>query len=342
MGRVFRRPMFRGGSTNMNGIMSGIQDRENYSLGSFDAQNKYRDEISKSVQSGIDPLAKLLISGGMNAFSENRGGGTLANLGLAFKDPTERLFSDLETRDQTDRENLLKGLGIDADNERTTNKRLQALADMKSKQDFEMSKLDKSIEAQINLENIKTQNKKINAQKEARVMLGPDATDEEINAKASEILEQRVFGVDKRFQQKAKQDKLDNYESSYGLTGTAAEEYYEFENNRGLIEEATGRPVRSFIKGQRNQKGQVDYTQKARNKPDGIYIDPINGNYIDVKNGVPTIIDNPLLPPKDNFDEPLNDPFATSNLPKIEEEVVDNIDEINLPGKNNNPLMNIG
>ena len=150
MGRVFRRPMFRGGSTNMNGIMSGIQDRENYSLGSFDAQNKYRDEISKSVQSGIDPLAKLLISGGMGALSENRGGGTLANLSLAFKDPTERLFSDLETRDQTERENLLKGLGIDADNERTANKRLEALADMKSKQAHDEK-----------LANIKNQSKNI-------------------------------------------------------------------------------------------------------------------------------------------------------------------------------------
>ena len=47
MAKVFRRPMFRGGSTNMNGIMSGIQDRQNYAEGSFDAQNKYRDEMSK-------------------------------------------------------------------------------------------------------------------------------------------------------------------------------------------------------------------------------------------------------------------------------------------------------
>ncbi len=33
MSRVFRRPMFRGGSTNMNGIMSGIEDRENFQNG---------------------------------------------------------------------------------------------------------------------------------------------------------------------------------------------------------------------------------------------------------------------------------------------------------------------
>ena len=31
MSKVFRRPMFRkGGGANMNGIMSGIQDRQNY------------------------------------------------------------------------------------------------------------------------------------------------------------------------------------------------------------------------------------------------------------------------------------------------------------------------
>ena len=31
MSKIFRRPMFRkGGGANMNGIMSGIEDRENY------------------------------------------------------------------------------------------------------------------------------------------------------------------------------------------------------------------------------------------------------------------------------------------------------------------------
>ena len=34
MSNVFRRPMFRGGPTNMNGIMSNIEDRENYATGS--------------------------------------------------------------------------------------------------------------------------------------------------------------------------------------------------------------------------------------------------------------------------------------------------------------------
>ena len=36
MSKVLRRPMFRkGGGTNMNGIMSGIQDRKNYNVGTY-------------------------------------------------------------------------------------------------------------------------------------------------------------------------------------------------------------------------------------------------------------------------------------------------------------------
>ena len=333
MSRVFRRPMFRGGSTNMNGIMSGIEDRENYAEGT--ASERYKKVFDQYSKPAMDPLSKLLIQGGLRGLSETRGGGTLANMALAFEKPTEQLMSDLQQRKNDERDMALAGLGMDIKDERSREARMQAVEDIKTKQDFEMNKLNKSIQAQINLENIKSQNKKITAQKEARVMLGPDATDEEINTKAAEILQQRVFGVENRFQQKAKKDQLAYYENSYGLTGTAAEEYYEFENNRGIIEEATGKPVRTFIKGQRNRRGQVDYTQKAKNKSDGIYIDPINGNYIDLRNGVPTIIDNPL-------DNPFLDKKSVSNLPGIEEEVIEDINEINLPGRNNNPLMNIG
>ena len=39
MSKVLRRPMFRkGGGTNMNGIMSGIQDRQNYAVGTQDVE----------------------------------------------------------------------------------------------------------------------------------------------------------------------------------------------------------------------------------------------------------------------------------------------------------------
>tara|TARA_R100000995_G_scaffold84288_1_gene62512 strand:+ start:2507 stop:3295 length:789 start_codon:yes stop_codon:yes gene_type:complete len=144
MSRVFRRPMFRGGSTNMNGIMSGIQDRQNYAEG--DAAKAYREFIQESPQAGIDPVAKLLISGGLRGLSETRGGSALANTALAFQEPTERLFSDLENRDTSERAAMEKALAFDLENERSTEDRLQALADIKSKQahdeKLEQMKLD--------------------------------------------------------------------------------------------------------------------------------------------------------------------------------------------------------
>jgi len=135
MSRVFRRPMFRGGSTNMNGIMSGIQDRQNYAEGK--AAKAYREFIQESPRAGIDPVAKLLISGGLRGLSETRGGSALANTALAFQEPTERLFSDLENRDTSERAAMEKALAFDLENERSTDKRLQALADIKDKQAHE-------------------------------------------------------------------------------------------------------------------------------------------------------------------------------------------------------------
>jgi hypothetical protein len=58
MSRVFRRPMFRGGSTNMNGIMSGIKDRENYAEGT--PSERYKKIFDQYSKPAVDPLSKLL------------------------------------------------------------------------------------------------------------------------------------------------------------------------------------------------------------------------------------------------------------------------------------------
>ena len=91
MSRVFRRPMFRGGSTNMNGIMSGIEDRKNYEVGTPDpaatpvsAGDRYKEVYDKYAQPTIDPLGKYLIQSGLQGLSETSGGSTLGNLGKAF------------------------------------------------------------------------------------------------------------------------------------------------------------------------------------------------------------------------------------------------------------------
>jgi hypothetical protein len=296
MSKILKRPMFRKGGKVEEGVMSLAAPRNNYETGGavdFEkllADDPYLQETYELAKAGYgrdvarerkDVLANLLIRGGLGLVSgEGAGKGTLGSIATAFKKPTEQALTEM------------KGL----------------------RQDPAKMLTAKTAIAQKGAERLKLldlQNKKLDAEKKARVMLGPDATAEQIQKKASEILNQQIFGVEERFREKSKQDKLDDYETNYGLTGSAGEEYYQFEKNRGKIEAKTGKPVRSFIKGERTQTGKVDYTRKSRNKPDGIYIDPINGVYIEIINGVPSVIQNPLSGNQ-----------QVSSIPKIEEEVI--------------------
>ena len=140
MSRVFRRPMFRGGSTNMNGIMSGIEDRKNYANGPENpsAGDRYKEIYDKYAQPTIDPLGKYLIQGSLQGFSENRGGSTLGNLGLAFGgENLNQLFSDIEGQRTSARDMELAKLGYDIEDEKA--KEVIAREDllMNRKQTFE-------------------------------------------------------------------------------------------------------------------------------------------------------------------------------------------------------------
>jgi hypothetical protein len=132
MSRVFRRPMFRGGSTNMNGIMSGIEDRKNYQEGSTPSE-RYAEIFKKYSQPAMDPLSKLLIQGGLRGLSETRGGGTLANMALAFEKPAEQLMSDLQQRKNAERDMALAGLGMDIKAEQSREARMQQVEDIEKK-----------------------------------------------------------------------------------------------------------------------------------------------------------------------------------------------------------------
>ena len=295
MSKILKRPMFRKGGKAEEGVMSLAAPRKNYQEGgkSFEdllAGDDYLKEVYDIAQAGYgrdveqerrDILSNLLIRGGLGLVSgEGAGKGTLGSIATAFRGPTEQALVEMKGLRQDPAKMLTAKTAI-------AQKGAERLQMLKNKEDL------------------------LDAQKKAKVILGPDATADQIQKKASEILNQQIFGGEERFREKSKQDKLDSYETNYGLTGSAGEEYYQFEKNRGKIEATTGKPVRSFIKGERTQSGQVDYTRKSRNKPDGIYIDPINGVYIDIKNGVPTVIPNPLSGNQ-----------QVSSIPKIEEEVI--------------------
>ena len=154
MSRVFRRPMFRGGSTNMNGIMSGIEDRKNYSIGteSPSAGDRYKEIYDKYAQPAIDPLGKYLIQGSLQGFSENRGGSTLGNLGLAFGgENLNQLFSDIEGQRTSARDMELAKLGYDIEDE--TAKKNIAREDLLRTEDqtFKQSLLNQEIQAKNDL-----------------------------------------------------------------------------------------------------------------------------------------------------------------------------------------------
>ena len=117
MSKVFRRPMFRGGSTNMNGIMSGIQDRKNYADGpenpSVDSSRfkQILEEIRPVIKESLpayekptgfeDPIYQLGIQTGLDLMSKADSQNLLRNIASATGRQTPQLFKSLaEERDK--------------------------------------------------------------------------------------------------------------------------------------------------------------------------------------------------------------------------------------------------
>ena len=154
MSNVFKRPMFRrGGGVNMNGIMSGIRDE--YEDGGPTARERYEQIIKNYENPAMDPLSKLLIQGGLRGLSETRGGGTLANLAMAFQEPTDQLFSDLQRRKDLQREAELAGLEMDIADEKERKARMQALEDATTKFERDKELLQQEITGEKDIESIK-------------------------------------------------------------------------------------------------------------------------------------------------------------------------------------------
>jgi hypothetical protein len=111
MSKVFRRPMFRGGSTNMNGIMSGIQDRKNYADGpenpSVDSSRfkEILEEIRPVIKESLpayekptgfeDPIYQLGIQTGLDLMSKADSQNLLRNIASATGRQTPQLFKSL-------------------------------------------------------------------------------------------------------------------------------------------------------------------------------------------------------------------------------------------------------
>ena len=111
MSRIFRRPMFRGGSTNMNGIMSGINDRKNFANGPEDPKidsgrfKELVEEIRPVIEESFtgyekptgfeDPLYQFAIQTGLDLMSKADSESLLRNISSASGRQTPQLFKNL-------------------------------------------------------------------------------------------------------------------------------------------------------------------------------------------------------------------------------------------------------
>ena len=113
----------------MNGIMSGIEDRRNYNIGSpgekqeiglgqpVSARERLEGVADKFSSSGMDPLNQFLIQGGLNLMSQPSTGGLLSDIATAAKDPTANLFAGLSERDKLKRDIALSGEQLDIESD---------------------------------------------------------------------------------------------------------------------------------------------------------------------------------------------------------------------------------
>jgi len=115
--KIFRRPMFRkGGGVNMNGIMSGIEDRQNFSTGTpqtladlpsvkdLTAENIAVLQEAGGKRAGFDPLTSFLLQYGPALATQTGGGGTIGNLVAAAKDPVSDLIKSRADEDRYQRQ----------------------------------------------------------------------------------------------------------------------------------------------------------------------------------------------------------------------------------------------
>ena len=286
MSKVFKRPMFRkGGGVNMNGIMSGIQDRENYQEGTPSARQRYEEIVQKYAQPAIDPVSQLLIQGGLRGLSQTGGGGTLANLAMAFEQPTSQLFQNLQQQKNLQREAELAGLEMDISEEerqrRIAREKEATEATQKfqrellgEKQEFTRteSELDRQLKRDLALakeeDNVYVQT--------AKVILGANASPEEIGNMASKIATEKTFGVDERAKQSAIQKQKEAIEERFGLTEGLLENYYNF-TSTGRAAELSEKTGKTFIGPIKKRKGR--YKTKGKF---GLYFDPVDNVAVEV------------------------------------------------------------
>ena len=146
MSRILKRPMFRKGGEVMEGIMTGIKPRQNYSLGQRveDYKNVLR-AATQGASTGPDALTRFLLELGPNlALGESAGGTKLQEILGATQKPMQNYFAALDKKAQQEKSIGLQAgmLGIkgqqDIDKAKTQNKFQKEFSP--DRQEFELVK----------------------------------------------------------------------------------------------------------------------------------------------------------------------------------------------------------
>ena len=148
MSNVFKRPMFRKGGEVGGGITSGM--RNLYAEGT--PSERIKAVLEEYSAPAVDPIAQLLIQGGLRGMSQTGGGGTLGNLAMAFEKPTQGLFKNLAAQRKQKRDIALEGVIADIGQEQTdeANRIKLEIADLERQ--LQQSEGDKDRQTKIQVE----------------------------------------------------------------------------------------------------------------------------------------------------------------------------------------------
>jgi len=126
MSRILKRPMFRKGGEVMEGIMTGIKPRQNYSLaGRVEDYKNVLRTATQGVSTGPDALTRFLLELGPSLVGGESAGGTkLQEILGATQKPMQNYFASLDKKAQQE-----KSIGLQA-----------GMLGIKSQQDIDKAK----------------------------------------------------------------------------------------------------------------------------------------------------------------------------------------------------------
>ena len=170
MSNVFKRPMFRKGGEVGGGITSGM--RNLYAEGT--PSERIKAVLEEYSAPAVDPIAQLLIQGGLRGMSQTGGGGTLGNLAMAFEKPTQGLFKNLAAQRKQKRDIALEGVIADIGQEQADEENQIKLKLAKDKRDFDAAQGDLDRQNKLAIQIKKGEQALAEIEKKAKLKVGKE------------------------------------------------------------------------------------------------------------------------------------------------------------------------